>query len=658
MFAIKKTSFIILLNIVSICFVEAQNSYSLDFDGLADSVVIIDGSAMIASSDQMTLSGWVYPRNTNTGWPDFDAYFGFRNETDADFYLLQLNDYKVEGRLRSGSGVFTIESAENSISPATWHHLALTYDGNNIILYIDGVEVGSTVASGQIIDASVPLKIGSLDYLTWDFDLDGKADEVSLWNIALTQQQIQDHMYADLTGGQGLVGYWNFNEGSGNTANDASGNGNHGTIYSATWSTDVPFQGIYPGPVELVINEFMASNDTTIADTSGEFADWVEIYNPSDEAVDLAGMTFSNGDDASAIPTGFPNITTISAGGFIFVWFDKDPEEGPLHIDAKLSGSGESVMLFDTDGTTVIDSIVFGEQFTDVSMGRFPDSSDTWTLSVTPTPGASNVYTEVVLGCNDPDASNYNPNANVNDDSCVYPTILCALGDVYVSEAANSGDPEDYIEIYNAGNVECSLAGFQLDDSEDLNDFTFGNVILEPGAYWLGYEDSTDSFSSGLGSSGDIVVLADTAGNILTVTLEASVEVGGLQLSQSFDADGTGCYTMPTPGAVNDTCVTMNIVNAGTIPTQFTLYQNYPNPFNPVTTLRYEIPVNGFVNITVYDMLGRKVKTIINQTQNAGYRSVIWDAKNDFGKLVTAGIYLYQIQAGEYISTKKMVLLK
>ncbi|MQG06470.1 MAG: T9SS type A sorting domain-containing protein, partial [SAR202 cluster bacterium] len=67
---------------------------------------------------------------------------------------------------------------------------------------------------------------------------------------------------------------------------------------------------------------------------------------------------------------------------------------------------------------------------------------------------------------------------------------------------------------------------------------------------------------------------------------------------------------------------------------------------------------NGFVNITVYDMLGRKVKTIINQTQNAGYRSVIWDAKNDFGKLVTAGIYLYQIQAGEYISTKKMVLLK
>ena len=57
-------------------------------------------------------------------------------------------------------------------------------------------------------------------------------------------------------------------------------------------------------------------------------------------------------------------------------------------------------------------------------------------------------------------------------------------------------------------------------------------------------------------------------------------------------------------------------------------------------------------------MLGRQVKTLINQTQDAGYRSVIWDAINDYGKPVSAGIYLYQIRAGGYISTKKMALLK
>ena len=85
---------------------------------------------------------------------------------------------------------------------------------------------------------------------------------------------------------------------------------------------------------------------------------------------------------------------------------------------------------------------------------------------------------------------------------------------------------------------------------------------------------------------------------------------------------------------------------------------NYPNPFNPVTKLRYTIPKNSLVSIIIYDMLGRQVKTLVNQTQNAGYASVIWDATNDYGKPVSAGIYLYKIQAGEYIQTKKMVLLK
>ena len=102
----------------------------------------------------------------------------------------------------------------------------------------------------------------------------------------------------------------------------------------------------------------------------------------------------------------------------------------------------------------------------------------------------------------------------------------------------------------------------------------------------------------------------------------------------------------------------LGAVDGYAIPEQFSLHQNYPNPFNPVTTLRYDLPENALINITIYDMLGRQVKTLMDQTQDAGYRSIIWDATNDYGKPVSAGIYLYQIQAGEYISTKKMVLLK
>ena len=94
------------------------------------------------------------------------------------------------------------------------------------------------------------------------------------------------------------------------------------------------------------------------------------------------------------------------------------------------------------------------------------------------------------------------------------------------------------------------------------------------------------------------------------------------------------------------------------IPTVYALKDNYPNPFNPRTTLNFDLPENGLVTIIIYDMLGREVRNLINQTQDAGYRSVIWNATNDYGKPVSAGIYLYQIQAGEYISTKKMVLVK
>ncbi|NHZ85373.1 MAG: T9SS type A sorting domain-containing protein, partial [Planctomycetia bacterium] len=95
-----------------------------------------------------------------------------------------------------------------------------------------------------------------------------------------------------------------------------------------------------------------------------------------------------------------------------------------------------------------------------------------------------------------------------------------------------------------------------------------------------------------------------------------------------------------------------------TTPSTFTLHQNYPNPFNPITKIRYGLPKHSFVNIKIFDLLGREVKTLVSETQDAGYKSVIWDATNDHGKPVSAGVYLYQIRAREFVQTKKMVLLR
>jgi hypothetical protein len=90
----------------------------------------------------------------------------------------------------------------------------------------------------------------------------------------------------------------------------------------------------------------------------------------------------------------------------------------------------------------------------------------------------------------------------------------------------------------------------------------------------------------------------------------------------------------------------------------YKIHQNYPNPFNPVTILRYDLPEDAIVSITIYDMMGRQVKTLVNGSQTAGYRTIQWNATNDRNELVSAGLYLYTIEAGDFRQTKKMVLLK
>ena len=94
------------------------------------------------------------------------------------------------------------------------------------------------------------------------------------------------------------------------------------------------------------------------------------------------------------------------------------------------------------------------------------------------------------------------------------------------------------------------------------------------------------------------------------------------------------------------------------LPLEFALGQNYPNPFNPTTKIQYALANDAFVNISIYDLMGRSIKSLINIEQAAGFYEINWNATNNNGELVPAGMYFYMIQAGTFKSTKKMVLLK
>jgi len=121
-----------------------------------------------------------------------------------------------------------------------------------------------------------------------------------------------------------------------------------------------------------------------------------------------------------------------------------------------------------------------------------------------------------------------------------------------------------------------------------------------------------------------------------------------------YDPDGT----IADMGAFGIGCEAILSTDKDVIPLQYVLHQNYPNPFNPVTTLRYDLPEDAEVKILIFDIMGRKVKSLVNTNQNAGFKSVMWDATNDLGQAVSAGMYLYKITAGDFHQTKKMVLLK
>ena len=102
----------------------------------------------------------------------------------------------------------------------------------------------------------------------------------------------------------------------------------------------------------------------------------------------------------------------------------------------------------------------------------------------------------------------------------------------------------------------------------------------------------------------------------------------------------------------------MKYVELKAVPEQYALHYNYPNPFNPVTTMLYDLPEAGYTRLIIYDVLGRQIHTLVDQVMDAGYYKMQWDGRNSMGKMVSGGIYFYQIQTNDFIRTRKMLLLK
>ncbi len=295
---------------------------------------------------------------------------------------------------------------------------------------------------------------------------------------------------------------------------------------------------------QLYINEFLASNDASYPGPQGDYPDWIEIYNASNEAVMLGGYYMSDVlDDPEAmyqIPSTYPDSVTVPAGGFILFYANKLEATSVLNLNFKLSGDGESIGLW-SPSMMLLDDFTYDAQTTDASYGRMPDGSEDWQsfidhpkMGFTASPGKSNITLKI------------------NE-------LLAKNDNGIVDEFGNLGD---WIELYNFGETEVDITGmFMSDIPDDPTLYSFNPTVIQPENYLLIWCDGTDN---------DIITDPDTlhadfklgaGGETITLSLNEhtiidSITFGAQTADISYGRypDGTDnwvYFTVPTPRESN-----------------------------------------------------------------------------------------------------------
>ena len=233
--------------------------------------------------------------------------------------------------------------------------------------------------------------------------------------------------------------------------------------------------------------------------------------------------------------------------------------------------------------------------------------------------------------------------SSANGARSVYAADVDGDGDVDVVSASRDDNKIAWYE--NERHLLEAPSGFALYPQETYVSLTWSPISDDDFQYYI-LERSTDS-----------VFTENVVSNELVINFyeDDSLEYDTEYFYRVYYY--TGEHQSEYSEALSVTLEWMEI-DVDQLPKVYAFHQNYPNPFNPITTLRYDLPGDAMVNITIYDMLGKLVSNLVNTNQLSGFKSIQWDATNNQGQPVSAGVYLYSIKAGEFMQTKKMILLK
>tara|TARA_Y100001935_G_C17061088_1_gene386753 strand:+ start:108 stop:656 length:549 start_codon:yes stop_codon:yes gene_type:complete len=158
-----------------------------------------------------------------------------------------------------------------------------------------------------------------------------------------------------------------------------------------------------------------------------------------------------------------------------------------------------------------------------------------------------------------------------------------------------------------------------------------------------------------LSSSGEPLIFSTNDGFTIIDQITFGQQSSDLSYGRESDGSAEWTFNSPTPNASNGLLSTNYdkiVLN------DFELLNNYPNPFNPTTNINYFLLEYSHVKLVIHDIIGREIISLVNGFQSRGYKSVVWNGTNHLSQPVSAGMYLYTIQAKNYTQTKKMILLK
>ena len=298
-------------------------------------------------------------------------------------------------------------------------------------------------------------------------------------------------------------------------------------------------------------------------------------------------------------------------------WYENDGSESfSEHVISNTAIGAWSVYAADVDG--------------DGNMDVLSASSDDNKIAWYDNDG-SEAFTEHVIS------------SSANGARSVYTADMDGDGDVDVVSASRDDNKIAWYE--NERHLLEAPSGFALYPQETYVSLTWSPISDDDFQYYI-LERSTDS-----------VFTENVVSNELVINFyeDDSLEYDTEYFYRVYYY--TGEHQSEYSEALSVTLEWMEI-DVDQLPKVYAFHQNYPNPFNPITTLRYDLPGDAMVNITIYDMLGNLVSNLINTNQLSGFKSIQWDATNNQGQPVSAGVYLYSIEAGEFMQTKKMILLK